>query len=511
MALSHPGVMRCAAVLMVPDPMPGAGSSDPLLLSVADQIRLLRNGRLSAEELLRLTLARMDKLNPMLNAVVYRDDDLALGAARLADQRLKRGEARPLEGLPITIKDAMDVAGFPSTGGSPGLKDRVPAVDAVAVARLRQAGAIIAGRTNVPVFSGDFQSFNPLHGVTRNPWNTDFSSGGSSGGAAVAVATGMSSFEIGSDQGSSVRWPAATNGIHGMKTSWGLVSNWGIIPPPPDKRTDRNVELVAIGPMTRHASDLDLLVNILSGPRNIAVSGPVLPAPRQLTPQGLRVAVWLDEAFAPVEHAVSDGVRHAAELLAGQGAIIHERARPGFRFEEAYEVFALLNHWIVGYGLPPKVRDKIAGQAAMVSANDLSHRALQARGMRMTPGFYQEVNARRQRLIRQWSVFFTQYDVVLCPPAPVASLRHDHEPNIMVRSLDVNGEKVPYLNFLHWAALATGSNLPASVAPAGFTAEGMPRGVQIIGPAMEDRTPVAVSMMLEKAQGSYAAPPILRT
>jgi amidase len=490
--------------------MVNSAASDPLLLPVADQIALLREGKISAEELLRLSLARIDKLNPVLNAVVCRDDDAALSAARLADQRFRRGDVRPLEGLPITIKDAMDVAGFPSTGGSPGLKDRIPTVDAVAVARLRQAGAIVVGRTNVPVFSGDFQSFNPMHGVTNNPWNTAFSSGGSSGGAAVAVATGMSSFEIGSDQGSSVRWPAATNGIHGLKTSWGLVSNWGIIPPPPEKRTDRNVELVAIGPMTRHASDLDMLLNILSGPRNIAVAGPTLPAPRQLKPKGLRVAVWLDETFAPVDQAVSDGVRNAAQLLADQGAIVNERARPGFRFEEAYEVFALLNHWLVGYGLPPKIRDKIAGQAANMSANDLSHRALQARGMRMTPGFYQEVNARRQRLIRQWAAFFTRYDVVLCPPAPVAALQHDHEPNIMIRTLDVNGAKVPYLNFLHWAALATGSNLPASVAPMGFTPEGMPRGVQIIGPAMEDRTPITVSMMLEKLQGGYVSPRILQ-
>ncbi len=485
-------------------------SSDPLLLSVADQIALLKNRKLSAVELLTLTLKRIDRLNPTLNAVVYRNDVSALAAANLADARYQCSEARPLEGLPITIKDAMDVADFPSTGGSPGLKDRIPTVDAIAVARLRQAGAIIVGRTNVPVFSGDFQCFNPMHGVTSNPWNTDFSSGGSSGGAAVAVATGMSSFEIGSDQGSSVRWPAATNGIQGLKTSWGLVSNWGIIPPPPEKRTDRNVELVAIGPMTRHASDLDLLLDILSGPRNIAVSGPALSAPRHLTPKGLRVAVWLDEPFAPVDAAVSDGVRHAARLLVDNGAIVDESARPAFRFEEAYKVFALLNHWIVGYGLPPRVRDKIAGQAAMVSTTDLSHRALQARGIRMTPGFYQEVNARRLRLMRQWAAFFTKYDVVLCPPAPVAALKHDHEPNIMIRTLDVNGVKVPYLNFLHWAALATGSNLPATVAPMGLTAQGMPRGVQIIGPFMEDRTPVAVSMMLQTLQGRFKIPPILR-
>jgi amidase len=482
--------------------------NDPLLMAVSQQIALLRSGQMSASELMVLTLKRIDACNPALNAVVHCDAEAAQTGALLADARFKRAEARPLEGLPITIKDAFDVAGMPSTGGSPSLKERVPTVDAVAVQRLRDAGAIIIGKTNVPVFSGDFQTYNPMHGVTNNPWNTDCSPGGSSGGAAVAVATGMSSFEIGSDQGSSVRWPCATNGIHGLKTSWGLVSNWGIIPPPPEKRTERNTELVVIGPMARHSADLDLLLPILSGPRNTAVAGPVLPVPRHTDPRGLRVALWLDEASAPVDRSVSDGVCHAAKLLADQGAIIDERARPAFRFEEAWEIFALLNHWLVGYGLPPRIRDKISGQSGQYAPGDLSHRSLQARGMRMTPGFYQEVDARRKRMIRQWAGFFTRFDVILCPPAPVSALRHDHEPNIMVRTLDVNGETVPYLNFLHWAALAAGGNLPATVAPAGFTPDGMPRGVQIIGPMMEDRTPLAVSGMLEGLQGGFRAPPI---
>jgi amidase len=490
---------------------------DPLLLSVTDQLELLANRAISTVELMSLTIGRIETLNPALNAVVHLDAEAGMKAARTSDKRRASGNARPLEGLPITIKDALDVAGMPSTGGNPALKGRIPDIDAVAVARLRQAGAVIIGKTNVPVFSGDFQSYNPMHGVTNNPWNSAFSAGGSSGGAAAAVATGMSSFEIGSDQGSSVRWPCATNGINGLKTSWGLVSNWGIIPPPPEKRTERNIELVTIGPMTRHAADLDLLLPILAGPRNTAVSGPRLHFPRaamqngEVNPKGLRVAVWLDEAFAPVDSVVSDGVRCAAHLLADQGAIIHDKARPSFRFEEAYEIFALLNHWIVGYGLPPRIRDKIANQGALFAPGDLSHRALQARGIRMTPGLYQEVNARRMRIIRQLAVFFTHYDVILCPPAPVSSLAHDHEPNIMARTLEVNGLKIPYLNFLHWAALAAVGNLPATVAPVGFTPEGMPRGVQIIGSYMEDRTPIAVSILLEHLQGGYKVPPVVQS
>jgi amidase len=484
--------------------------SDPLLLSATAQIGMLRAGRLSAPDLMALTLARIEALNAAFNAVVHLDAEGGRRAALQADARFRTGEARPLEGLPITVKDAFDVAGMVSTAGHPALKERVPETDAVAVRRLREAGAIIIGKTNVPVFSGDFQAFNPIHGVTNHPWDTAYSPGGSSGGAAVAVATGMTSFEIGSDQGSSVRWPCATTGIHGLKTSWGLVSTWGIVPPPPEKRTERNIELVTVGPMARSAEDLDLLLPILAGPRDTRIPGPALNPPRRMTPAGLRVAVWLDEPFAPVERAVAEGVRHAAALLAAEGAIVDERTRPAFRFEEAYEVFALLNHWIVGYGLPARVRDKIAAQAGAFAPDDLSHRALQARGMRMTPSFYQAVDQRRKRIIRQWASFFERFDVVLCAPAPVAALRHDHEPNILARLLDIDGTPVPYLNFLHWAAPAAVGNLPAATAPAGLTAEGMPRGVQIIGPFMEDRTPIAVAAMLERAIGGFRPPDIAK-
>jgi amidase len=483
--------------------------TDPLLLPVSQQIALLRGRKLSAVELTQAALARIDALNPTLKAVVTVDAEGALKAAATADARIAAGTARALEGLPATLKDAFDTAGMATACGAPNLKDRVPAEDSVVAARLRAAGAIIMGKTNVPVFCGDFQCASPLGGQTANPWNTALSSGGSSGGAAVAVATGMASFEVGTDQGSSIRWPAAANGIAGLKTSWGLISTWGVVPPPPEKRTARNVDVVAAGPLTRHAADMDLIVDVLAGPRDIATRGPSLVPPRRSEPRGLRVAVWLDEPFAPVDARVSDGVRAAAVALAEAGAIVDETARPAFRFEEAYEVFALLNHWLVGYGLPARVRDKIAGKAAGFAAGDLSHAALQARGMLMTPGAYQLLNARRMRLKRQWAQFFTRFDVVLCPPAPVAMLPHQDDPNIMARSLDVNGMPRPYLDFLHWASLAAGCDLPAATAPCGFTPEGMPRGVQIIAPFMEDRTASAVAGMVQDAFGGFTPPPIV--
>lgn len=464
--------------------------------------------RFSATELLEATFARIDALNPRLNAIVAQDREAARAMALASDARIAAGTARPLEGLTITIKDAFDVAGLPSAGGLPAYRERVPSEDAAAVARLRAAGAVIIGKTNVPVFSGDFQSYNPAHGVTNNPWDEARSPGGSSGGAAVAVATGMSAFELGSDLGSSIRWPAHACGVFGLKTSWGLVSTWGAIPPPPERRTPRNADLMVAGPITRAADDLDLILPVIAGPRDVAHASAPLPEPRFIDAKGLRVALWADDPFAPVDSQVSDAVREAARRLAEAGAIVDETARPSVSFADAFEVYALLNHAVVAYGLPPKVRARIQAQASRFSPNDLSHQALQARGARMTPGLYQQIAHRRLAQKRQWARFFARYDVVLCPPAPVAAIPHDHTPDIHARRLLVNGEPRPYLDFLHWAALATGSDLPALSAPVMLSREGLPLGVQIIAPFGEDRTAIAVGAMLERAGSGFAVPPL---
>src|SRR5919107_1601450 len=191
---------------------------------------------LSSVELLDATLGRVAAVNPAVNAVVAVDPERARGAAAESDRRIAAGEARPLEGLAITVKDSFDVAGLRSTAGAAPYRDRVPERDAAAVARLRAAGAVILGKSNVPAFTADFQAYNGIYGVTSNPWDLARSPGGSSGGAAAAVATGMSAFELGSDLGGSVRWPAHACGVFGLKTSWNLVSVWGHVPPTPERR-----------------------------------------------------------------------------------------------------------------------------------------------------------------------------------------------------------------------------------------------------------------------------------
>jgi amidase len=462
-------------------------------------------GDISATELLDATLARIEAANPAVNAVVGLDADFARIAAAESDRRLASGEARPLEGLPITIKDAFDVAGLRSTAGAPAYKDRIPTLDAAPVARLRNAGAVILAKSNVPTFVSDFQSYNPLYGTTNNPWDPARSPGGSSGGAAAAVATGMSAFELASDLGGSARWPAHACGIFGLKTSWGLVPSWGHVPPPPERRTARNVDVMVAGPMARSAADLDLVLPVLAGPRDPTVSTP-LTSPRRTGPKGLRVALWVDDPFAPAQGEVAAAVRRAATLLADAGAIIEETARPALRFEEAFEVFSLLNHFIVAYGLPPKIRLRLQQGAAAASPNDLSHRALQARGARMTPSLYHQTTLRKRRIERQWARFFESCDVVLSPPAPVVAIPHDHNPDVHARRLDIDGVSVPYLDLLKWGSLASGADLPAAAAPVTRTAAGLPAGVQVIAAKGEDRTAIAVARMLEEMGCRYEAP-----
>ena len=462
----------------------------------------------SARDLLDMTLARIAHINPQLNAVVQMDRAGAEHAAAESDARLASGQARPLEGLTRTIKEAYDVAGMVATAGAPTFEHRMPEKDATAVARLRQAGAVIFGKTNVPLFSGDFQAYNAIYGTTNNPWDVTRTPGGSSGGAAAAVATGMSALELGSDLGGSIRWPAHACGLFGLKTTWDLVSTFGHVPPPPEYRSPRNPELTVAGPIARSAADLGMMLDVIAGPRDPLVSAEPFAPARASSARGLRIALWLDEPLAPVDQSVVAAVRKAARLLEGAGAIIDPMARPSFTFAEAYEVYAVLNHAIVAFGLPAKVRDKLADLAKTFAKGDLSHLALQSRGARLAAEDYADLVARRAAVKRGWASFFEHYDVILCPPAPVGAIPHDHA-EFRGRRLDIDGRPAPYLDFLKWSSLATGGDLPAAVAPVMLGLDGLPRGVQIIAGAFEDRTAIAVAMMLEELTGGYRRPTIL--
>ena len=464
----------------------------------SEQIRLLQSREIGAGELLDLYLDRIDRLNAEYNLVVAFDRDRARAAASEIDRRRREGETLgPLAGLPITIKDSYEVTGMPATCGLVPLRHHMPEQDADAVALLRKAGANIFGKTNLPAGASDWQSFNPIYGISRNPWNPERTVGGSSGGAAAAVAAGLTSFELGSDIGGSIRIPSHFCGVFGHKPTYGLVSVRGHIPPPPG--TLHQPELGVAGPIARSAADIDLLMSVLAPP---------LPAPRHDRLADFRVGVW----WGGDAYRVDSGYRQALEAyvadLRAAGARIEEVELP-VDPRESYEVYLQVLFAIVGAPAPQEADafERLAGQDETGIAAKL------ARYMRTSLGEWFELAEKREHLFRAWARFFGEYDLLLCPAVPVVAFEHMAEgsgvhSDQLFRRITIDGEPAPYLDFT-WQGLALVANLPATVMPTGKFWQGLPCGLQLIGPHREDRTNIRFAQLAEQAAGAYLVPPAM--
>lgn len=470
----------------------------------ADLARMIAAREISARELLDVYAERIEQHNPALNAIVTLDEDAAQHRAKEADEATARGESwGPLHGLPITIKDSFEVAGMTSTGGALPLKDHVPAKDAEPVARLRQAGANIIGKTNVPEYAGDWQSYNDLFGRTNNPWNLERTPGGSSGGAVAALSAGLVAAEIGSDIGGSIRVPANFCGLFGHKPSFGTVPNAGHIPPAPHGYG--TADLGVGGPFGRSVEDLVLMMAIMSGARP---SEPALsissPAARQIK----RVAVWAEDDFAPTDSELVDAVKKAGQALTGAGVQVDFGAKPDFAFQDSHAIYLTILSSIISDGWHEKTLAFMADHATKTPETAIDDLTLQARGSVLTYSQYLGLNSRREEMKAKWAEFFQTYDAVICPVTAVTAFPHDTERRVPDRRISVNGEERPYMELLRWAGLATVSHLPASAAPTGLSNDGLPLGVQIIGPYQEDLTCFAVARLLEQAFGGFTPPPL---
>src|SRR6266436_6789313 len=298
----------------------------------------IRRKKIGCLELLDLYLSRVDKHNPALNAIIVTDVEGARKRARAADRALARKQVwGPLHGVPMTIKECFNVVGMPSTWGIPALKDNVPPRNAVVVDRLLGAGAVLFGKTNVPMFLADYQSYNSIYGTTNNPWDLSRSPGGSSGGSAAALASGLTGIETGSDIGSSVRNPAHYCGVYGHKPTWGIVPPRGQALPGRVSQADISV----IGPLGRSAEDLEIGLGVMAGPDEIDGAGYqlALPAPRQKALRDFRVAVMLTDPNSEVDAEVQAKIQAVADFLAGKRAKVSDRARPDIDTNEAARVY----------------------------------------------------------------------------------------------------------------------------------------------------------------------------
>jgi len=457
---------------------------------------------IKSRDLLEFYLDRVEKYNPALNSVVQLDLNRARKRADEADIAANKGEDwGPLHGLPLTIKDAYATEGILSTNGIPDYKDFVPDFNADGVKRYVNAGAIVFGKTNVPYMSSDLQSYNDIYGTTNNPWDLSRTCGGSSGGAAASLAAGLTPLEFGSDIGGSIRTPANFNGVFGHKPTHGIVSQRGHLPM---HESLAEGDLWVAGPLGISATDVAQAFDLLLGPpSDRAVGWRVdLPAARTTDIRELRVATYFTDPNCEVDSEIQDILASSAKSLEAEGANISWDVKPEIDFAENHLIYMQLLNSFLSIGMPEEQKEQMHKAVSSVDAPDelvnspfMSHEQ------------WTMLNERRLQLNSIWTNFFADYDVLLAPVTPVPAFEHDHSDDMGQRVLTFNGQSRPYLDLLFWSGFSLSTFLPASVAPAGRTKGNLPVGVQIVGPYLEDRTPLAVAAMLERCHQSFEPPP----
>ncbi|HEY3949752.1 amidase family protein [Phenylobacterium sp.] len=467
-----------------------------------EQLVLLAAKKVSAAELLKTHLARHEQTHGRLNAVIAVNLERALERAKAIDDLRAKGEnLGALAGLPMTVKDTFDVVGMPASSGLKVYRQR-QALNANAVRAAKHAGVVIWGKTNVPVLAGDWQSFNSLYGATSNPWDPARTCGGSSGGAAAALAARVTPLEIGSDIGGSLRVPASFCGVFSHKPTWGLVSQRGHVPPSPGSWSERDLNVV--GPMARSARDLRLLLSVFVG-------GPLAARAPAADLKTAKIGLWLDEPSFPLDPQVKSVIEAFAGKLAEAGVEVIPIASP-LHMPTLTAAYRTLLGAIIGEDMPEKAVRGLErlrpwakwqvsrgampdSNAAMTLAYTATHREWLA------------ADAVRNRLRQEIGQLFDRFDVILAPIAPVTAFPHDHRP-FNRRSLTMSGgQRIAYGAMLNWISLATALHLPATAIPAGRAADGMPVGAQLIGPLSSDGKTLALAQAIDENIKSFVAPP----
>jgi amidase len=468
--------------------------------------KAIAGGKISCTEAVKAQIARIEALDGALNAVVVRDFDRALTTARNHDrQRKKAAKLPPLFGVPMTVKESYDVAGLPTCWGVPEAL-HVAEADALAITRLKAAGAIITGKTNVPVLLMDWQARNPVYGQTNNPWDVTRWAGGSSGGSAVSLAAGFAALEAGSDIGGSLRDPAHFCGVYAHKPTWNLLPllghslAGGVVP----------TDLSVIGPMARSAADLDVALRLMAGPapieRGLRLA---LPQPRQRGVRGLRVAILADHPSAPVEREIVASLHELARHLKSEGAKISLTARPALDLAAANATYLTLLNAALSARIPDDriaaMRERLAKAGPERPDEDFAVR--DSRSTLIEHRLWLRLNEERHRARLAWDQFFESWDVLIAPVSSIAAQPHDPVHGLADRRVMVNGEDRAFIEQLFWAGIATMPLLPATSAPLGFTEAGLPFGMQILGAPYEDRTTIAVAAALEASWLGFQRPP----
>ena len=464
-------------------------SEEVLFWSTVRQARAIKDGEFKSRALLELMIKQIELVNPKINAVIGLDLDGARAAADAADAKVAAGEEiGVLHGIPITVKDALQTKGLRSTGGAVELHNNIPDSDAPVVKAMKDAGAIVFGKTNLPRWSGDIQAFNEMFGTTSNPWNVSRVPGGSSGGAAAAVATGMSSFEIGTDIGGSIRFPASFCGIFGHKPSFGIVPSTGYIDHEAGGTTEADVNVV--GPLARSAEDLKCLLDLM-----LRKDGPLVAslaqAPEDIT--SLKVAVWLDDPFCPLDSKVSAVLNAAVDNLQATGVSIDRSARPDVDPAEAFALGSSLVTSAMLQSMPVESLQVLRAEGGALP--QITHRS------------WLDNHARREAIRGKWAEFFEKFDAIIMPISPVSPFPHDQDGDFASRTLMSDGKHRPYLDLIRWTILTGMAYLPSTTPPIGLDEDGLPVSFQVVGRFGGDYTTIRLAEHIAKHSAGYQRPP----
>lgn len=475
-------------------------------LTATQLVASLQAGTISCAQACAAAVTRIEALDRPLNAVVVRCFASAVEAARALDGLSAAERLRmPLYGLPMTVKESFDVAGLASCWGLPDQRGNFARTDAEVVRRLRAAGAIILGKTNVAPALADWQSANPVYGRTNNPWDTSRTPGGSSGGAAAALAAGFTALEVGSDIGGSIRGPAHFCGVWGHKPSWGVVPLDGHSLPgdllPPD--------IGVAGPLARCAQDLQLAMEVIAGPCEPDAQAwrLALPVPTWKGLPGLRIAVLATHARAPVASPIQAAIAGVAARASAAGAEVRVIAEPPVEAEDAHDLFVLLMRAATLARGPAAVSEMLAADAARLDAGDRDYGAMTRRAAAFSQRDWLAAQQHRQRIRLAWSAWFEQHDLLICPAAMVTAFEHDTERPREQRQIMVDGQPRDYNDQLFWSGLAGLPLLPATVFPVAIDESGLPIGIQVIGPYLHDRGTIAAAGWLAAMQPEPGVPP----
>ena len=442
-------------------------TQDPTNLTATQLTAAINSRQISATEVLEAHLVRIAQDNPRLNAIVTLDEEGARKRTKEADEALARGEVwGPLHGLPMTLKDGHATKGMRTTSGYEPLADYVPEEDGTVAARLKAAGAIIIGKTNVSPLLGDIQTYNAIFGRTNNPWNIERTSGGSSGGAAAALAVGMTPLEIGSDLSGSIRIPAHLCGVYGLKTTEHRVSMWGHIPDVPGRLRSHRL-MWSIGPMARSVEDLALAYRIISGPdgRDMDVPPVAVGDISQVDIKGLKIAFAPTFPGLPVGASIREALAKLASQLEQAGAVVEETL-PIVDFRELSRARSLLIR-VVDF---EELADVSAAAARAMG------RPVEKEPRPSTEEFLAALQV-RDRITRQWEEFFGQWDALLCPVSMTTAFPHCP----VDTPLQVDGETVNYWRALGHTGVFNFTGHPAVAVPVGRDADGLPIGAQLVG------------------------------